>query len=291
MRYFSGMHGLGDNIYQRAFLKSLAKSGDVWLDTPWPELYCDLPNVHPVKPHTRLRTQAKNLNNSDVEWSKPPSGHSTKISYQDDGILRGMRRSFGVDCSTFDLPKFDSPISGDYVVVRPATVRKEWAASSRNPRPEYLLECTEEVLRMGLPVISIADLADGAEWAVEPLPKATEKFHLGELNIKQLLGLVANAKLVIGGIGWMLPAAIAYKTPGWFVFGGFGRYNNPNVLMDPSRMDISNIGYALPDNFCKCGDGNHNCDKRISNHAEKFTKWLGKFPDLVSRKGDGIPPG
>lgn len=289
MRYFSGMHGLGDNIYQRAFIKSLVKSGEVWLETPWPEIYQDLPNLHFVKPFTRLRTQAKNLRKSDVNWEQPPSSHSIKISYADNGILRGMRRCFGADSSSFDLPKFESPISGDYVVVRPATVRKEWAASSRNPNPDYLAECTAQVLRSGLPVISVADLDKGAEWAVEPLPDATKRFHEGELSVTQLLGLIANAKMVIGGIGWMLPAAIAYKVPGWFVFGGFGRYNNPEVLMDPSRMDVSSIGYALPDHFCKCGDGNHNCDKRISNHAEKFTKWLGRFPDLVSGKGHGVP--
>lgn len=289
MRYFSGMHGLGDNIYQRAFIKSLVKSGEVWLETPWPEIYQDLPNLHFVKPFTRLRTQAKNLRKSDVNWEQPPSGNSIKISYADNGILRGMRRCFDADSSSFDLPKFGSPISGDYAVVRPATVRKEWAASSRNPNPAYLAECTAQVLRSGLPVISVADLDKGAEWAVEPLPDATKRFHEGELSVTQLLGLIANAKMVIGGIGWMLPAAIAYKVPGWFVFGGFGRYNNPEVLMDPSRMDISKIGYALPDHFCKCGDGNHNCDKRISNHAEKFTKWLGRFPDLVSGKGHGVP--
>ena len=153
MTYFSGMHGLGDNIYQLSFIKSLAKSGDVWLETPWPEIYSDLNNVHFVKPHTRLRTQAKNVNQvNDSIWSKPPSNHSIKISYSDNGILRGMRRCFGVDCSTFDLPKFESPIKGDYAVVRPATVRKEWAASSRNPKPEYLAECTAQVLRSGLPV-------------------------------------------------------------------------------------------------------------------------------------------
>ena len=291
IRYYAGMHGLGDNIYQRAFVKSLAKSGDVWLETPWPEIYGDLQNVHLVKPHSRLRTQAKNIKKSDDSvWSKAPSGHSIKVGYSDNGIMRGLRERFGVDSSSFDLPKFESPIKGDYAVIRPATVRSEWAASSRNPKPEYLAECATQVLRSGLPVISVADLHQGAEWAVEPLPDATKRFHEGELDVTQLLGLIANAKLVIGGIGWMLPAAIAYKVPGWFVFGGFGRYNNPEVLMDPSRMDISKIGYALPDHFCKCGDGNHNCDKRISNHAEKFAKWLGRFPDLVSRTPDGVSP-
>ena len=42
-----GMKGLGDNIYQRAFVKRLP--GPVYLETPWPELYEDLPGVKFVR--------------------------------------------------------------------------------------------------------------------------------------------------------------------------------------------------------------------------------------------------
>ena len=41
-----GMHGLGDNIYQRGYVKALAeRAGIVWLWTPWPQLYADLRDV------------------------------------------------------------------------------------------------------------------------------------------------------------------------------------------------------------------------------------------------------
>lgn len=284
-----GMQGLGDNIYQRAFVKSLARSQEVLLETPWPELYEDLPNLKFLKPHSRLRTQLKNIERvNPAVWAKPYFGHARQISYGDDGMLRGMRRTFGVDCAKFDLPQFESPIQGDYVVVRPATVRKEWIASSRNPRPEYIAECAEELLKRGFRVISVADLDGDKEWAEQPLPAATEQFHKGEFNVRELLGLIRGAKLVVGGIGWMFPAAIAYQVPGWFILGGFGAYNCPENLADAGRMDISKIGYAIPDHFCKCRKGDHNCDKRISGHVEKFAKWLGRFSDLESRKRDGF---
>src|ERR1035437_879363 len=55
-----GMLGLGDNILQRPFVRAAAAQyDDVYLETPWPELYCDLP-VHLCKRPTSLRSQVKN---------------------------------------------------------------------------------------------------------------------------------------------------------------------------------------------------------------------------------------
>ena len=278
-----GMQGLGDNIYQRAFVKSLVRSNEVILETPWPEIYQDLPNLHLVKPNTRLRTQAKNLRKTDNSvWAKPYYGNARQISYDHRGMMRGMRDKFGVDSSAFDLPDFESPIQGEYAVIRPATIRNEWKASSRNPKPEYLAECAQILLDNGIKVISVADLEDGAEWALEPLPKATETYHKGEFSTKELLGLIQHAKIVVGGIGWLVPAAIAYKVPAWFIFGGYGAYNSPENLFDAGRMDLSKVGYAIPDDFCRCRDGSHNCRKEISNHATKFAKWLGRYVNLVA---------
>lgn len=282
---YRGMFGLGDNIYQRAFIKTLTgfHGIEVLLETPWPEIYKDLPNLQFQKPQTRLRTQAKSASKVDKQvWAKPYFGDSIKISYQNKGIMRGMRDCFKVDSSAFDLPDFESPIKGDYAVIRPATVRSEWMAASRNPKPEYLAECAEILLKRGFRVISVADLQDGEEWALDPLPKATETYHKGEFSISEILGLIQHAKVVVGGIGWLTPASIAYKVPSWMIFGGFGAYNSPEALFDADTMDLSKVGYALPDEFCRCRDGKHNCKKDISNHAEKFTEWLGRFPDLVS---------
>ena len=278
-----GMMGLGDNVYQRSFIKSLVKSKEVLLETPWPELYQDLQNIKFIKPQTRLRTQKKSLEKVDRNlWAGSYYGPAIQISYDHRGMMRGMRDKFGIDSSSFDLPDFDSPIQGEYAVIRPATIRNEWKASSRNPKPEYLAECAQMLLDRGIKVISVADLQDGEEWALEPLPKATETYHRGEFSIKELLGLVQHAKIVVGGIGWIVPAAIAYKVPAWFIFGGYGAYNSPENLFDAGRMDLSKVGYALPDDFCRCRDGSHNCRKEISNHATKFAEWLGRYTDLVA---------
>ena len=276
-----GMQGLGDNIYQRAFIKSLVKSSDVLLETPWPEIYEDLPGVYFLKPATRLRTQKKNIERADsTTWHAPYLGNAKSISYGRAGIIKGMRNAFGVDCAPFDLPKFDSPVEGEYVVIRPVTTRKEWIASARNPDPKYIYECSEILMAKGYNVVSIADLSDDLEWLEGPEPMSSICYHRGELTVKQLLGLVQGAKLVVGGIGWLLPAAIASKVSGWFVYGGQGAFNAPELLTDHDRMDLSKIGHAMPDQFCQCALGAHNCNKGITGHADQFARWLGKITSL-----------
>ena len=277
------MFGLGDCIFIRAFIKSWCKQQEVLLETPWPELYQDLQNIKFIKPNTRLRTQKKNADRVDASvWAGKYYGQALQATYGDKGIMRGLQNSLRIEPSEFDLPSFESPIKGKYAVIRPATVRKEWIAASRNPKPEYLAECAQILLDRGFKVISVADLQDGEEWALEPLPKATETYHKGEFSIKELLGLIQHAEIVVGGVGWLTPASIAYKVPSWVILGGFGAYNAHENLFDAGRMDLSKLGYAMPDDFCRCRDGKHNCKKDITNHAKKFTEWLGRFPNLVS---------
>jgi hypothetical protein len=272
-----GMMGLGDNIYQRGFINQIQE--DVYLRTPWPEIYEDLPHVKCTRPATRLRTQAKNVNNQKV-WHQEPRGIAQSVSYGQDGIFHGMERSFGVVFHSLDLPDYGA-IQSDvpYVVVRPVTLRKEWMAEARNPNPEYIAEAAQIARSAGFKVVSIADLAYGEEWSVGSLPESDVQYHHGELNVQQLLSLVKYAAAVVGGIGWLLPAAIAYGTPAWIVAGGHGGYNAPNKITHRS-LDLSNLNIALPDNFCLCTNRQHHCDKHITNHADKFTKWLRRYSNL-----------
>lgn len=275
----NSMQGLGDNIYQRAFVRELPKP--VWINTPWPELYGDIPGVNFVKPVTRLRTQAKNVVRSAVKWVKAPRGLVKQIHYGSHGIIPGMRRQFGVVPKVFDLPNYGpSPVEGRYAVVRPVTVRSEWLAEARNPLPEYINQAAETVREKGYKVVSIADLEDGKEWSVGPLPAADIVFHMGELDLNSLMALIAGASAVIGGIGWILPAAIAYKVPALVICGGWGKYNSPEKLIHPP-MDTSNLTFAVPDNFCMCAENDHQCDKRILDYESKLANWVERLPALV----------
>lgn len=263
------MRGLGDSIYSRAFIKALL--GQLYVDTPWPELLSDLPNVHFIRPQTTLRTQAKNIARH-ADWVMPPGRQPARhIRYGAEGIIPGMTACFGVAPGEFDLPSLPpSPETGKYVVVRPATVRSEWRADTRNPDPEYIITAAAEAKARGYRVISVADLVDGVEWMVGDSPYADVRYHKGELPVEQLLSLVANASAVIGGIGWLVPAALAAKVPAWIICGGQGGYNAPELITPRGQ---TNITFAVPDNFCRCLLKQHTCDKRISNYDSKLTEW------------------
>ena len=271
--------GLGDNIYQRPFIKALAKTHDLYLQTPWPQLYSDLP-VKFIRQDTILRTQSKNLQRQDLQ-SKFVNivEHIPTIEPRYVGedlkrginMVEGLAKAYKVEPETFDLPKFKTiklNTKKPICVIRPATIRNEWIAASRNPDPEYLLKASR-ILKEHYYIISVADLDNRNEIGVEPLPEAHLYLNQGELNMEEMLGLIQKADLVVGGVGFIVPACIASNTKLFCIFGGNGGYNSPEIITD-KRMDLSNVYFAVPDNFCKCTSAIHNCDKRISNFEEKL---------------------
>lgn len=273
-----GMKGLGDNIYQRAFVKNLR--GPVWLETPWPELYSDLPEIHFVKPATKLRTQAKNINRR-AKWERFPQGRIANVGYGRTGIIAGMAASFRVAPATMDLPNFgDSPVAGPYVVVRPVTVRAEWRADTRNPLPEYIAAAAAALRAKGFKVVSVADLEEDKEWALDPMPVADVTYHKGELKVDQLLALLCGAAAVVGGIGWIVPACLAAKVPAFIVCGGQGGFNAPELITDPS-MDLSGLEFVVPDNFCRCVQKIHNCNKEIAGYDKRLADWVERLSAVV----------
>lgn len=269
--YLSGMNGLGDNFYQRAVVREL---GALSLITPWPQLYADLPEVKCVRPFTRLRTQAKNVARTFEHWHEAPAEHVKTIRYDGSGtMLESMMGSVGLDLPivNFDGPPVAKTNNRPYIVIRPATLRGEWMAAARNPKSEYLCRVAE-ALRDDFDIISVADLDSCHEYAVDPLPFADETYHHGELAIEDLLELVGNASGIVGGVGWALPASIAYKVPMMLLYGGWGHVNGPNHTMD-RRIDSANVHHVFPDRFCMCNDRAHECNKTISDLDEKIDRF------------------
>jgi len=282
MLYIKGMHGLGDNIYQRGFIKLIKK--DVYLETPWPQIYEGLEHVKFVRPYTKLRTQSKNIESTEVEWLdnvKHNPKNKLRIHYGkpkgSGGIIREMRDCFNMrPPKQFDLPDFASQFPwiqdlGEFALVRPVTERKEWFNKARNPKAEYIAKSAEMLKDMGIKVISIADLKPKEEWLVKPAPYADKKFHKGELSVKELLALVQCSKYTIGGVGWIVPASLCYNTKAWIVLGGHGAYNSPEFIM---YRQPNQVKFAMPDNFCRCRDMKHDCNKEIGNYESKFAEWL-----------------
>jgi hypothetical protein len=284
--YVDACWGLGDNIYCRPFVRALSDRYDVYLGTPWPELFEDLP-VRFVYRRGMLRTQMKNVAaQPSSRWSPLPSGcrMAPRLAYSAHDLARGsviqsldrkLRGLIGKDAELrFDLPTFHRPgpvTRKPLALFRPVTVRREWHNTARNPLPEYL-EALSRRLWHTHTIVSIADLADGEEWLLEPAPCAHFTFHKGELKVRQLLALVQAADIVVGGVGWIVPASIALKTRAFIVLGGHGGHNAPEKITDP-RMDLSRIGFAMPERFCRCTSKLHDCNKSIPDLDRQFSDW------------------
>lgn len=277
-----GQRGLGDNIFARPFIRCACSTNEVWFDTPWPELVEDLP-VKFVRPETRLRTQAKNVVCQDASrWVKVP--HDVvriKIAYGHASLIAGnitqaieKRIPLNGFPYTFDLPDMGpSPLTPDRPIafIRPATVRSEWTNTARNPRPEYVNAIAEHLMATHH-VVLIADIVSGVEWSVGPLPSHHSAFVHGELTVRPLLALLRDADVVVGGVGWIVPASIALGVKAFIILGGQAKHNAPHVITDP-RMNLSNIGFATPRSFCQCHEMKHNCDKQIPNLAEQWNSF------------------
>jgi hypothetical protein len=277
-----GMQGLGDNIFQRPFIKALSREWDIYLETAWPELYSDLP-VKFVNPQTRLRTQAKNAARSKVDWVPKPHGcrQVRRNSYVNAfrggrSIIAGMEESFGIELNAvdFDLPPLPpSPIvsSKPIAFVRPITLRREWYNAARNPEPQYIADIVE-ALRTTHHIVAVADIEPGAEWLIGPPLRAHRDFVGGQLKMMDMLALLAASNIVIGGVGFIIPASIALKRHCFVVLGGNGGHNAPDKVLD-RRLDCSRIGFATPENFCRCTNMRHDCSKTISTLQDQWRNY------------------
>jgi ADP-heptose:LPS heptosyltransferase len=275
--------GLGDNIYHRPFIKQLAKTHELFVETSWPELFSDLP-VAFVEPKTILRTQQKNIARHQYQTVPLGTGH-IRPKYDPNevdriGMLGSLSRAYSLPEALMDLPDFD-PLPGltrPYLVVRPATIRREWPAYSRNPKPEYLAQFVEYARRF-YTIVSVADLEGDEEYALEPLPYADIVYHAGELDTPKLLGLLQHADLVVGGVGFIVPACLANKTPLVCILGGNGGFNAPEIIAPPSQ-DIHHITFIEPDRFCRCKASRHLCDKTISDFQTKTETYFDEIQAL-----------
>lgn len=271
-----GMLGLGDNVYQRAFIKKIQKP--VYLETCWWQFYQDIPGVELIRPSTRLRTQNKNLEKApEGVWTKKQRytmGYaSQQVFYASSGIMEGMKRCLRVDPAPIDLPDFGAPlVEGKYAMIRPVTIRKEWQNEARAPLPEYIAQAMQILRDEGYKLVSVADLEDEKEWLVGEYPDADVVFHKGELSLEQLMALSAGAELIVGGVGWIVPVGVAYNVPTWVIGGGHGAFNHPDLLLPKHQKH--KVSFVLPDKYCRCREHHHKCNKVIKDHEQKFTSWL-----------------
>lgn len=286
-----GMLGLGDGLHQRAIVRELVKTHDVYLRTPWPAIYHDIAGVRFLRPTTSLRTQAKNATREQAAYSSdPPSGTPVRrIWYTHDGIrlhggfMRAMASEFGMP-RAFD---FSLPIPHEWkqragrwlmrwqptrplMIYRPLVERKEWSGcSARNP-DHAAYHALAEAVRERFFVVSVADLKRGIEWAVGTPLKADVECHAGELDFETIAALAAQAGLVYCSPGFMLVLAQAVSAPLCAVFGG---HESGRLYDHGSARDL----FIDPIQPCDCLSKTHNCAKRIDldraiHRLQEFTR-------------------
>jgi hypothetical protein len=279
---------MGDAIYSRPFVAGTAARREVYLETPWPEFYTDLP-VRLVRGQRQLRTQMRNLARTQInQWFRPPEPVETvALGYGAQELVRSnvasiMERKLppiGME-PIWDLPDmgkcpFDTG-SAPLAIVRPVMRRIEWDNEARNPLPEYVNEIAGDLKRRGFAVVVICDIKHGYEWVDGgTLPPHNLALTKGELSVRQLMACVRDAAVVVGPVGWIVPAAVALQTPTFIVLGGNLGMNAPERLLDP-RMFAERIGFAMPEKGCVCTDMRHRCDKRIPDLGHQWSRWIRK---------------
>jgi hypothetical protein len=302
-----GMLGLGDNIFARPFIRNQLRTyPEIYLTTSWPELYADIPAIHCVRPATRLRTQAKNVAAFPAnQWAEAPLvARPARIAYGHAAIMRHGSIPLAIEAS---LPVKNGPVRMDLppglpfpaallqnlcppglrrpiALIRPVTERAEWFNSARSPRPEYIARIASALMDSHL-VVSVADLEPGAEWLVGEAPPAHVRLHAGELDVRHLLGLVQGSDVVVGGVGWIVPAGIAAGVKTFIVHGGMAAHNGPRVITDP-RFNLTRYGYALPERFCTCATMKHDCIKTIASLASQWNRFASRhsLPPLPAER-------
>lgn len=286
------MHGIGDNLWARPFVKRLVQEGhDLYIITPLPFVYGDLP-VKFIKTESPLRAQKAYLEKSASKFTfvERPADFDKEIYFYYDhadikfhGIIAHIEEAFGFEIGSTELD-YDFPANMEphglnlpdkkIAIVRPSTIRKEWPCTSRSPKPNYVPWCSKILMDMGWHVISIADCSVGEDWIESGgEPQAHQKFHNGELGLERTLSLIKDANIVVGGAGFIIPATICAQTNLFIIFGGRGMYDNPHKLLD-LRLDLTKIGWALPNNFCRCRAMDHECDKTIKDLDSQFYRFM-----------------
>jgi hypothetical protein len=247
--YIHGMHGMGDNIHQRAIMRQLREKNSIVLETSWPSIYHDMPDIRLARRNVNLRTQQKNSEREADKFSAMRHGlgmRQMRIAYSGSDvkasasgtILEVMCKNTGTDFlqADFRLPVPDAwngqlfkklgplpKISADrpWLVMRPLVGRTEWTGSlKRNADPVAYKE-VYEFIRDSYFVVSIADLAPPKEWLVGDPTQSDLSFHHGELVFEDIAALFKQSDLVLTSSGFAAILAPAVETPVISIIGGY----------------------------------------------------------------------
>lgn len=274
--------GFGDNIYHIPFVHKLAQQGEVFIYTPFPELFQFL-NVYCFKPTTNLKLQLENMTNNGL-YSKStghkPNGHRLRFNYGE---------GFGSGLTIMQSFEKTVPLNGDWFfeftpspssrasevvkrakhnkkklcVIRLPSVRKEWACYTRAPLMEHFQICIDYI-RQDYYTVTVGDIGSREDFTgPEPcgIDEKRDRHCVNHLNIWDTFDLIAQSDLVISMPCNILPICQIIRKKSFFIYGGYV----PHAMCNDGRF--YQVGYVEPDPFCFCvrnAQDGHKCNKEIA---------------------------
>lgn len=295
-----GYFGFGDNIWHIPFVHHLAKRGEVFMYTPFPELF-QFKNVYCLPPpDCKLKLQAANIKANPLfadPRRKRPNGNYIRFNYAA-GFKRGLnviqsfesvvplQGSFFFDYQPKKFVKVDelaarAAASGKRLcLLRLPSVRDEWANPNRNGKMEYFQACINH-LKDRYYFVSVGDIGNRESYDGEEPSGIDERCDkagaVNHLNIWEVMDLLNRSALAISIQCNILPMAQLLKRKAFIINGG---YVSHHLLTDPRLFEI---GYAQPDPFCFCikhgRAGEHRCSKEIPQEV-----LLSRLQDYIERE-------
>lgn len=278
----TGMYGIGDNIHQRAILRELMKTRDVYLETYYGAIVHDLVAqglhiVSKVLPRPRIaestaRTKAARLP-TRFDDRRRLTYHPGDVR-RCGSIVKAQFASVGLtapEAPDFSLPVPDAwrakarrliaswPTNGRPILIyRPIVLNGVWNCPARAPNPATYAALFAP-LRDRFFVVSVADLRQ-REQIVGVEQDADVKLHRGEVDFETLAALFHEAALVYccPGFAPVLAQAVGARTI--IVYGGHETSATSNGVGDHLAPTL----HVDLDKPCACHNPSHNCDKTIS---------------------------
>lgn len=290
--------GFGDNIYHIPFVHHLSQKGEVFIYTPFPELF-QFPNVYCFKPVTNLKLQMQNMTGNGLysrSLGHRPIGKRIKLNYgqgfehgltvmQSFEAVLPLESDFYFEYSPAKTESVDvilkrSRSSGKKLcVLRLPSVRKEWANPNRNARMEYFQSCVN-ALKNEYYFVSVGDIGNREEFdgqEPEGIDEKRDQHAENHLGLWEVMDLINRSDLVLSIQCNMLPICQLLRKKAFIIYGGYVPHH---VLND---VRFYQVGFVEPDPFCFCiqngNDGHHRCKKDIPEDV-----LLGKLKDYLCQR-------
>lgn len=269
--------GFGDNIYHIPFVHKLSQQGEVFIYTPFPELF-QFQNVFCMKPVTNLKLQLKNMQGNGLySHCHKPNGQRIRFNYGADlkrmTVIQSFEKVVPLDGEFFFefTPERSTKVeeilervkaSGKKLcVIRLPSIRKEWPNANRNGKMEYFQLCIN-ALKDSYYFVSVGDIGNGEEFdGTEPqgIDEHRDRHNVNHLDIWDVMDLVNRSDFVLSIQCNMIPICQVLEKKAFIIHGGYV----PHWPL--SDLRLYQIGYVEPEPFCFCVNRirEHVCKKDI----------------------------